>query len=72
MDYCDPRSPWQRATNEDTNGLIRQYPPKEADLTSLTRHDVTCIEHKLNGRPPRVHGCRTPAEALSQSVAMTD
>ena len=70
--FCDPRSPWQRATNENTNGLLRQYLPKGADLTSLTQHDVTCIEHELNGRPRRVLGWRTPAEALAQSVAMTD
>ena len=69
---CDPRSLWQRATNENTNGLLRQYLPNGADLTSLTQNDVTRIELEINGRSRRVLGWRTPAEALAQAVALTD
>jgi transposase, IS30 family len=70
--FCDPRSPWQCATHEKTDGLLRQSLPKGADLSSITQNGVTRIEHELNGRPRRALGWRTPAEALAQSVAMTD
>jgi len=70
--FCDPRSPWQRATNENTNGLLRQYLPKGMDLSLVTRTQLDQIELALNSRPRKVLAWRTPAEALAKIVAMTD
>jgi IS30 family transposase len=61
--FCDPRSPWQRGTNENMNRLLRQYLSKNADLRTPDRAALDAIAARLNGRPRRVLGGRTPAAA---------
>ncbi len=64
--FCDPSSPWQRGTNENTNGLLRQYFPKGHSFASLTQARLDEVSDQLNGRPRETLGWRTPAEALTQ------
>ncbi len=69
--FCDPQSPWQRGSNENTNGLLRQYLPKNADLSSYSQTELDEIALRLNQRPRKTLGFRTPADKLQASVAST-
>ena len=69
--FCDPRSPWQRATSENTNGLLRQYFPKGSVLAGYTQSQLTAMATELNGRPRETLGLATPAEAFARIVAIT-
>lgn len=66
--FADPHSPWQRPTNENTNGLARQYFPKGTDLSRWNAGDLAAVELSLNSRPRKVLGWRTPAEALDDHL----
>ena len=70
--FCDPRSPWQRGSNENTNGLLRQYLPKTADLSQYTQAQLNRIADRLNERPRQTLGWKSPARALRECVASTD
>ena len=70
--FCDPRSPWQRGSNENTNGLLRQYFPKGSDLSVYSQADLNAVALKLNTRPRKTLGFITPGAKLAQGVALTD
>jgi IS30 family transposase len=69
--FCDPQSPWQRGSNENTNGLLRQYFPKGSDLSQVTQHQLNAVATKLNTRPRQTLDWKTPADVLAATVALT-
>jgi IS30 family transposase len=69
--FCDPKSPWQRATSENTNRLLRQYLPRKTDLSVYSQHDLDLIALKLNTRPRKTLDYSTPAATLARTVALT-
>ena len=66
--FCDPRSPWQRGSNENTNGLLRQYLPRNSRLRDPTQIELDAIANELNGRPRQTLGWMTPSQTLDRAM----
>jgi IS30 family transposase len=66
--FCDPRSPWQRGSNENTNGLLRQYLPKRTDLKLHSQADLDAVALELNDRPRQTLGWRSPSQTLDEAL----
>ena len=66
--FCDPNSPWQRGSNQNTNGLLRQYLPRTVNFQTLAQHQLDSIAAELNGRPRQTLGFKTPSEALNEAL----
>jgi IS30 family transposase len=66
--FCDPKSPWQRGTNENTNGLLRQYFPKRTSMAGYSQTELDAIADQLNGRPRQTLGWMTPSQKLDQAL----
>ena len=72
VSFCDPHSPWQRGSNANTNGLLRQYYPRGTDFDQVDQAHLDEVADSLNQRPRKTLDRRSPAEAYAASVAMTD
>jgi IS30 family transposase len=66
--FCDPYSPWQRGSNENTNGLLRQYFPRRTDFTAVTQSDLDQVAAELNDRPRQTLGWKSPCQALDEAL----
>jgi IS30 family transposase len=68
--FADPHSPWQRGSNENTNGLLREYLPKGTDLSGYTQDDLNAVAWRLNNRTRKIHGFRTPLQVYNDMLHM--
>ena len=70
MFFASPHSPWQRGSNDNTNGLLREKLPKGTDLSGYTQYDLNAIAWNLNNRPRKIHGFRTPLQIYNDMLQM--